>query len=685
MKGQYLIGLILLSLIPFTGFHAQDMEGRQLLPAVFGKDQPDLISTGAKENAAFYSRLHQIPSTLTEWKAYRTKLISEIRQKSGVFIDHRLPLDYRETGSTQMNGYSVKNIWFQTRPGVYATANLYVPDGKGPFPAVINMHGHWPDGRMGEMVQSCAQALALHGYTCLNIDAFGAGERTTVHGADEYHGANLGASLLNIGETLLGDQLTDNIRGVDLLCSLPYVDTARIGATGASGGGNQTMWLSALDERIKAAMPVVSVGTFESYIMNSNCICELLPDGLRVAEEAGVLGLIAPRALKIANAELEKNPTFKPAEMLRSYHNTESVYRLYDKAGELEYSLYHTGHGYWPEMRQALLGWLDWKLKGMGTGDPVAEIPHQLLPVRQLLVFPEGNRDALVPGIAAWCRTRGAAIKKEGIGRSLVNRDRKRKALGELLRLPALPDITARHTLQPENGWQRIILQSDDRRLIPLLYKTPVNGKGRYVLICPSNGKDSLLPGLLKEYERQGTGIVIADLWGVGECTSPEASSMDGSLPRFHTLARSEYWLGRSVMGEWVTEMSLVIRHMIKSFHPASLTVDASKETGMAALFCNALTGNADTVILRDCPVSYAFDQRAGIDFYNMAIHVPGILPWGDVSLAAALSGKNTVFIRPVSMSGNPIEGIAMDPCRKEFGLMKSLCRSTGITSFKKQ
>src|SRR5665811_377585 len=155
--------------------------------------------------------------------------------------------------------------------------SLYIPDGKGPFPAVINMLGHWPKGKIDSTgPQAVGHSLALNGYVCLTIDPWGSGERTTIHGIFEDHGDhnNLGSSLMNIGETLIGIEISDNMRGVDLLCSLPYVDSKNIGATGASGGGNQTMWLASLDERIKAAMPVVSVGTFESYIMGTPCICE---------------------------------------------------------------------------------------------------------------------------------------------------------------------------------------------------------------------------------------------------------------------------------------------------------------------------------------------------------------------------------------------------------------------------
>jgi hypothetical protein len=104
--------------------------------------------------------------------------------------------------------------------------------------------------------------------------------------------------------------ITDNIRGVDLLSSLTYVDAQHIGATGSSGGGNQTMWLTAMDERIKAAVPVVSAGTFQAYVMGTPCICEVLVDGLTFTEEAGVLGLIAPRAIKMCNHSKDNLPGF---------------------------------------------------------------------------------------------------------------------------------------------------------------------------------------------------------------------------------------------------------------------------------------------------------------------------------------------------------------------------------------
>lgn len=226
------------------------------LPSVLSEFHSDFVYAKMRYDAALKFAGHHLPHKPEELIHFRTELRKRIIDKAGIIIDHDLPLNKRETGLVQMKGYTVRNIVFQTRPGVYATANLYVPDGDGPYPAVIHMLGHWRKGKIDSTgPQQVGHSLAVNGYVCLTVDPWGSGERTTVHGDYEYHGSNLGASLMNIGESLLGIQVSDNMRGVDLLSSLSRVDPERIGATGASGGGNQTMWLAAVDERVKAAVP----------------------------------------------------------------------------------------------------------------------------------------------------------------------------------------------------------------------------------------------------------------------------------------------------------------------------------------------------------------------------------------------------------------------------------------------
>ncbi len=202
---------------------------------VFMENAGGVVRDSLVIEAKRFAVSHQPPLTLEDWKSRRAELVSLIKANAGTFCDD-CDLDVKYYASIQMPGYSVKKLTYQSRPGFRVTANLYVPDGPGPFPGVLNLHGHWAQGKIAERVQNRGHLLALNGFVVLAVDAFGAGERGTVPGEFEYHGAGIGGSLFTVGETLLGMQVNDNMRGIDLLQSLDYVDAERIGVTGASGG-----------------------------------------------------------------------------------------------------------------------------------------------------------------------------------------------------------------------------------------------------------------------------------------------------------------------------------------------------------------------------------------------------------------------------------------------------------------
>src|SRR5450759_1605544 len=109
------------------------------LPSILPKNHADLIESKLRLEAVLKFGEHQLPDNLKEWEPYRVQLKNEIIKKAGVVIDHKLPLNIKETGTIQLKDYKVKNIAFQTRPGIYATANLYIPDGKGSFLSLIHI------------------------------------------------------------------------------------------------------------------------------------------------------------------------------------------------------------------------------------------------------------------------------------------------------------------------------------------------------------------------------------------------------------------------------------------------------------------------------------------------------------------------------------------------------------------
>ena len=198
------------------------------IPSVWTEPFSNYIENGLKNEAAKLFRIHQLPDDLESWRKYRVELRERIWKNLGVRPDHSLDIDLRETGEIQMAGYVVKKIYFQSRPGLYVTGNLYIPDGDGPFPAIIacmatGARDASPSGS-GTRAQPGQERLCQPAGRRL-----GSGERSTEHGNYEYHGAGLGGALFNIGETLMGAQIVDNMRAVDVLCSLAYVDSDRIG------------------------------------------------------------------------------------------------------------------------------------------------------------------------------------------------------------------------------------------------------------------------------------------------------------------------------------------------------------------------------------------------------------------------------------------------------------------------
>src|SRR5262249_41471483 len=151
--------------------------------------------------------------------------------------------------------------------------------------------------RMDEHVQPRCLALAKLGYVVLCVDAFGSGERAIDPGPGTYHGGLIGASLLPVGTPLLGLQVNDNRRAVDYLISRSDVDGSRLAITGASGGGNQTLYAGATDERLKAVIPVCGIGTYDAYLSAACCVCEINGGGAIYTTTGDLLAMVAPRAL----------------------------------------------------------------------------------------------------------------------------------------------------------------------------------------------------------------------------------------------------------------------------------------------------------------------------------------------------------------------------------------------------
>jgi cephalosporin-C deacetylase-like acetyl esterase len=174
--------------------------------------------------------------------------------------------NFQQVGATESrNGYRVTKFRYEIVPGFDAPAILYEPEKlSGRAPAVLNVIGHEPKGNAAEYEQKRCINFAKRGVIALSIGWVGFGE---LHLKGDDH--DDAAALDLVGSNALGFFYLGVRRGLDFLASLPQVDASRLGMTGLSGGGWQTIVLSALDQRVAVSVEVAGFGSF-AYNINRN-------------------------------------------------------------------------------------------------------------------------------------------------------------------------------------------------------------------------------------------------------------------------------------------------------------------------------------------------------------------------------------------------------------------------------
>lgn len=528
-------------------------------------------------------------------------------------------------GEIRLDGYRILRVSFLSAPDIRVTGNLYIPEGAGPFPAVLNMHGHWRQGKLAPAVQARGHILAKNGMVVLTVDAAGAGERGGTEGLWEYHGAAKAGELFLAGDSLLGFQVRDNMRALDVLESLPFVDSSRIGATGASGGGNQTIWLAALDERVQVAVPVACTGSFAAYVTRRNCMCETLPDGLALAEQWELLGAIAPRPLLVLNA-LHDQPAFGCEALEFTCGMAGQVYHLLGATKAFDWRVLDMAHGFKPPALEAMLGWMTHWLGGEPSPAPARLPSWNPLPEDKLLCFPKGQR----PESCSYTANRQTLARNV---RPLEDAGQ-RAALARLIgwREP----LAARMTLSgeedlPGDEWTTTV-QS------PRGILQPVRGLGNpgevvreiHLLLSPEGCESRFVNTHWSKGSSDGVLTLAVDLPAVGELAWEEGPVGEC---RLHDASRACLWLGYTLAAEWAECIAAFSQSLRQQFRGANIQILAEREMAFCALLALALQPT-DHVVLReyDSPKSLL---DGGWD--SLVWSVPGLLRWGDLGALRTL------------------------------------------------
>ncbi len=668
-KGHSPIGMAMAALIlaaagtiaaQFRPFRAAD--DKALDWRVLDKGYTGMMEDHARRIAFELNLGRDWPGTAAAIEARQKEIREKLRRALGMHLLEKTGLDARTTGKIDRGDYVVEKLVFTSLPGVSVTANVYAPKAGGrKSPAVLFPHGHWPHGRFQPEIQARAIGLAKLGYIVLTLDKYGYGER-------KFTGHHEAFYLLPSGLTLEGLQIWDNMRALDYLLTRADVDPEKIGITGASGGGNQTMYTASLDTRIAAAAPTVSVNTFDGlFFRGIGCACEGTPGVLRFADEWDILSAVAPRPLFIPSTLLD--PIFPVAKAREAYLLTRGVYEALGAGDKIAIRHFYDEHAYNREMRESVYGWFDHVFKGQAF-EPVPEgedgVPT--LDFDSLRAMPEGGFPPGAKSLPDLALEYGRKVHRPRTFADLGELEAFRRESGPFLRdrvLGGFPDrekaplrlrVVDRTTY---GSWSmlKVLFWSDWDIILPGIFVGAENPKGT-VILAPSGGKETaFLENWVEAVRNRGFNALVVDLRGLGETGEEHRKLVQNGLVT-----------GKPVVGEWVWDLSRCA-DAVEALgqartgeggkgDPVYLLADGAP--GLAALLAPAFDKRMAGAAALGPLATYLSDSGFGVDWL---FYLPGVLEAGDLPELYALSApRRLVLAGPVRPSGTPAGREEIEP-----------------------
>ena len=350
----------------------------------------------AHEVAGLGGRFLGGAATLAEWKTKRGQLRTEFLDMIGLWpLPGKTALSATITGSIERDDFVVEKLHYQSRPGLYVTANLWRPRVvKEKLPAVLLFVGHYNRGRNGHktFMQDQGRWFARNGYVCLILDTLTRGELPGVHQGLYAQAPKPGGERMwwiSRGYTPAAVECWNAIRGIDYLTTRTEVDAGRVAATGLSGGGAVTFWISAVDDRIKVAAAHSGLTDWESLVLDRilrlHCDC-MVPYNTYGWELTTVGALIAPTPFLFVNCDDDLG--FPMAANRRIAERLKRIYRMHHREDHFKEYVTHGpvgAHSYTPDSRMAIFQWINSHLKK--DSRPVTDVDDIRLAEEDLRTF----------------------------------------------------------------------------------------------------------------------------------------------------------------------------------------------------------------------------------------------------------------------------------------------------------
>lgn len=605
-------------------------------------------------------------------RQYQLKIKNALWQAMGGMPD-KSPLNARITGTLKKDGFRLENIIFESMPGFYVTGTLFIPDDVvQPGPAILFCSGHSTEAYRRKSYQMPLLNLVKKGFIVFAIDPIGQGERSQYFdkdkGQSEFEGRSTQEhSYPTVQSFLLGQSVAkyfawDGIRAIDYLCSRPEVDQDRIGVHGLSGGGTQTAYIAALDDRVKASAPA-------GYITSYQRLIESI--GVQDGEQNLYHGL--KNGIDHLDFLLARAP--KPTLVMATtndFFSIQGVYETMEKAQRIYASLGHTddlkmvedeyGHGYTRKTREAMYRFFQKHLNHPGNGE---EIDVEFLSFRDLQKTKTGQVESDLGGETVYSLIRQTSGKFRGYLdslRALPAESYKKAVVNAAKHLSGyVPSenqdkaVYRGQLTQSHYTLKMYFLKGEGDYVFPFLEYIPPKPTGTAVIYLNPSGKHQIPQGEIEYFMERGIMVYAPDLPGIGELSggSLRGDAYIGNVS--YNMWYTAVLIGRSIVGVQASDINKLARHIKNSNKVSRLLGIALRQMAPALLHSAVFDDEFDGLLLVQPYSSYeSFIDNKFYDPVNVYSVVPGALTRYDLcDLAAVFAPGKLVVAGSVTVNGS--------------------------------
>ena len=586
-----------------------DESGRPAASAMLHEHLKQQCKDALEHRLAEYEKV-KTDDDARRWQAARREFF--LRQLDGL-PPHPKHVPAQVTGTLSGDGFRVEKILFESRPGLHVTGLLYLPLTKPPYPAMLLACGHADNGKAYKEYQQVSMLVAQNGIAAFCYDPISQGERSQLldaNGKRVHHCVNQ-HTLVGIGCILLGTntaryRIYDGMRALDYLLQRPEIDGRRIGVAGNSGGGTESSYLMALDERIYAAAPGCYLTTFARLLDSSgpqdaeqNIFAQI---GFGM-DEADYVCMRAPRPTLICAST--RDATF---DIVGTWETFRQAKRFYARLGLPErVDLCETDdrHGMVLQLREGTARWMSrWLL---GRDVPITEGELKAFDEPQTYVTPKGQILALPGEKSVFALSQEAERQLAAARRKLWSENPPKTMLCKVAHaagirpLANLPQPKLERRGSIERAGYRIekwLLQPEAGIPVPALAFVPPQPDGEAYLYLHEAGKTAETQAI-ESLVRQGHLVLAVDPRGVGETEAKHKREWYRQLfgPNGCEFFLS-YLLGQPLVGMQAEDILLAARFLAHyDARPRKVHLMATGRIGVAALHAAAVESDQFTSV----------------------------------------------------------------------------------------